>query len=150
MLIGCYHAEREAAAGGVKPGPSAGSVKWVCSGVSSKVLTGRTAACAGSGKSAIMREKLRGMDSEATTYTTINLNSFSDAPSVQTILEQPLEKKSGANFCLLEGSLEHNKATVHECCRLLRFACRGIVVPQNLSDLQACSGLHANEPCTLH
>lgn len=35
------------------------------------------------------------MDSETMAYYTINLNSFSDAPSLQIILEQPLEKKSG-------------------------------------------------------
>ncbi len=50
----------------------------------------------GSGKTAIMREKLRAMDTGAMGYTTINLNSYSDAPSLQPILEQPLEKKSGA------------------------------------------------------
>ena len=35
------------------------------------------------------------MDTDAMSYTTINLNSFTDAPSLQPILEQPLEKKSG-------------------------------------------------------
>ena len=50
---------------------------------------------AGSGKTAIMREKMRSMDPDALACTTINMNSFSDASSVQLILEQPLEKKSG-------------------------------------------------------
>lgn len=50
----------------------------------------------GTGKTALMRNKLQAMDTEAMAFSTINLNSFSDAPSVQTILEQPLERKSGA------------------------------------------------------
>lgn len=49
----------------------------------------------GTGKTALMRTKLQNMDTETMCFNTINLNSFSDAPSVQTILEQPLEKKSG-------------------------------------------------------
>lgn len=51
--------------------------------------------CLGCGKTAITREKLQSMDKATMTSTTINLNSFSDAPSLQSILEQPLEKKSG-------------------------------------------------------
>jgi hypothetical protein len=50
----------------------------------------------GSGKTAMMREKLRAMDTGTMSYSTISLNSYSDAPSVQSILELPLEKKSGA------------------------------------------------------
>lgn len=50
---------------------------------------------AGTGKTALMRNKLQAMDTETMCFNTINLNSFSDAPSVQTILEQPLERKSG-------------------------------------------------------
>lgn len=50
----------------------------------------------GSGKTAMMREKLRAMDTGTMSYLTISLNSYSDAPSVQSILELPLEKKSGA------------------------------------------------------
>ena len=42
-----------------------------------------------------MRSKLAAMNPEQMCFSTINLNSFSDAPAVQTILEQPLEKKSG-------------------------------------------------------
>jgi dynein heavy chain len=49
----------------------------------------------GTGKTAIMNQKLKSLDSDAICHTTINLNSFSDAPSLQPILEQPLEKKSG-------------------------------------------------------
>ena len=37
----------------------------------------------GTGKTAIMMNKLKGMDSEAMSYYTINMNSFSDAPSLQ-------------------------------------------------------------------
>ena len=50
---------------------------------------------AGTGKTAIMRDKLKNMDSETMAFSTINMNSFSDAPSLQGTLEQPLEKKSG-------------------------------------------------------
>ncbi|KAF6251999.1 flagellar outer dynein arm heavy chain beta [Scenedesmus sp. NREL 46B-D3] len=52
----------------------------------------------GTGKTAIMMNKLRSMDPEATAYTTINMNSFSDAPSLQVMMEQPLEKKSGVRY----------------------------------------------------
>ena len=42
-----------------------------------------------------MRNVLAGMEGDNIISTTINLNSFSDAPSLQPILENPLEKKSG-------------------------------------------------------
>ena len=42
-----------------------------------------------------MRDKLKNMDAETMAFSTINMNSFSDAPSLQGTLEQPLEKKSG-------------------------------------------------------
>ena len=41
------------------------------------------------------------MDTDAMSYATVNLNSFTDAPSLQPILEQPLEKKSGGALCVL-------------------------------------------------
>ena len=50
---------------------------------------------AGTGKTAMMRNMLASMDGDSVTSTTINLNSYSDAPSLQPILENPLEKKSG-------------------------------------------------------
>ncbi|KAK3254170.1 Dynein beta chain, flagellar outer arm [Cymbomonas tetramitiformis] len=53
---------------------------------------------AGTGKTALMANKLRGMDPDLMCFTTINLNSFSDASSLQVIMEQPLEKKSGVRF----------------------------------------------------
>jgi dynein heavy chain, axonemal len=52
----------------------------------------------GTGKTAIMMNKLKNMDSETMAYYTINMNSFSDAPSLQLIMEQPLEKKSGVRY----------------------------------------------------
>ncbi|KAK9843805.1 hypothetical protein WJX81_007069 [Elliptochloris bilobata] len=52
----------------------------------------------GSGKTAIMQHKLRALDADTLCYAAINLNSFSDAPALQTILEQSLEKKSGVRF----------------------------------------------------
>ena len=51
---------------------------------------------AGTGKTAIMRDKLAALDADAMATANINMNSLSDAPSVQLILEQHLEKKSGA------------------------------------------------------
>lgn len=42
-----------------------------------------------------MRDKLRGLDPEATVAYTVNMNSQHDGPSLQTILEAPLEKKAG-------------------------------------------------------
>jgi len=53
---------------------------------------------AGTGKTALMRNKLMNMDQERFCYATVNLNSFSDASAMQTIMEQPLEKKSGVRF----------------------------------------------------
>ena len=43
-----------------------------------------------------MRDKLAALDADAMATANINMNSLSDAPSVQLILEQHLEKKSGA------------------------------------------------------
>ncbi len=52
----------------------------------------------GTGKTANIMSKLSRMDPEAMMYTTINMNSFSDAPSLQIMMEQPLEKKSGVRY----------------------------------------------------
>ena len=49
----------------------------------------------GTGKTAIMRDKLAALDADALATANINMNSLSDAPSVQLTLEQHLEKKSG-------------------------------------------------------
>ena len=53
---------------------------------------------AGTGKTALMRENLKNLDAEAWTFSTVNMNNFMDAPALQVILEQPLEKKSGVRF----------------------------------------------------
>ena len=53
---------------------------------------------AGTGKTALMRDKLRSMDPETNMFSTLNFNNFMDASSLQVILEQPLEKKSGVRF----------------------------------------------------
>ena len=45
-----------------------------------------------------MLNKLKNMDAETMSFYTINMNSFSDAPALQVILEQPLEKKSGVRY----------------------------------------------------
>ena len=52
----------------------------------------------GTGKTAVMMNKLRGLDPEAVAACVINMNSFSDAPSLQLQMEQPLEKKSGVRY----------------------------------------------------
>ena len=46
-----------------------------------------------------MRNALAGMEGDNIISATINLNSFSDASSLQPILENPLEKKSGSCIC---------------------------------------------------
>lgn len=50
---------------------------------------------AGTGKTALMRDKLRSLDSDAYMSYAINLNSRHDGPSLQPVLEAPLEKKAG-------------------------------------------------------
>jgi dynein heavy chain len=45
-----------------------------------------------------MRDKLRRMDPETTSFTTLNFNNFMDASALQVILEQPLEKRSGVRY----------------------------------------------------
>ena len=72
-----------------------------------------------------MRDKLKNMDSETMAFSTINMNSFSDAPSLQGTLEQPLEKKSGTSAMLLFShavmctgywlSLTNCTLSVHRC-----------------------------------
>jgi hypothetical protein len=52
----------------------------------------------GTGKTAVIMNKLRGLDPEAVATAVINLNSFSDAPALQLQMEQPLEKKSGVRY----------------------------------------------------
>lgn len=59
-----------------------------------------------------MRSLLNRLDGETYVSASINLNSFSDAPSLQPILEGPLEKKSGE---LDSGSLCFHQP-VHVCC----------------------------------
>ena len=47
-----------------------------------------------------MQHKLKALDAETLCHAAINLNSFTDAPALQTILEQSLEKKSGARHAI--------------------------------------------------
>jgi dynein heavy chain, axonemal len=54
----------------------------------------------GTSKTAIMMNMLRNMDAETMSSYVINMNSFSDAPSLQPTLEAPLEKKSGVRYGL--------------------------------------------------
>lgn len=44
-----------------------------------------------------MRDKLRGLDADAYMSYTINLNSKHSGPTLQPVLEAPLEKKAGAS-----------------------------------------------------
>ena len=53
---------------------------------------------AGTGKTALMRESLKNLDGEHWAFSTVNMNNFMDAPALQVIIEQPLEKKSGVRF----------------------------------------------------
>ena len=46
----------------------------------------------GTGKTAIMRDKLKAVNSEAMTFTTVNMNYFLNGPALQVIMEQPLQK----------------------------------------------------------
>lgn len=50
---------------------------------------------AGTGKTALLRDALRGLGADAWAHTTIPLNSKHDGPSLQALLEVPLEKKAG-------------------------------------------------------
>ena len=52
----------------------------------------------GTSKTAIMMNKLKSMDPETMSSFFMNMNSFSDAPSLQPVIESPLEKKSGMRF----------------------------------------------------
>ena len=63
-----------------------------------------------------MRDKLKNMDSETMAFSTINMNSFSDAPSLQGTLEQPLEKKSGQQYSVIDPQLGKDLSTA---CQLL-------------------------------
>lgn len=76
----------------------------------------------GTGKTAIMMNKLRAMDPESMAYTVINMNSFSDAPSLQIMMEQPLEKKSGVRYGP-PGSRRwaQSKAMHYSCTRQCQF-----------------------------
>ena len=53
---------------------------------------------AGSAKTTIIMDKLANLESETTLFFTINFNSYSDASTLQFMLEQPLEKKTGSIF----------------------------------------------------
>lgn len=86
----------------------------------------------GTGKTAIMMNKLRSMDPEAMAYTTINMNSFSDAPSLQVMMEQPLEKKSGVRYgppgsrrcvCQVMRQLAHMYAAEAMCGKCKQACC---------------------------
>jgi dynein heavy chain len=52
---------------------------------------------AGTAKTTVLADKLRSLPDNMLSYT-INFNSFSDSASLQPILEQPLEKKTGATY----------------------------------------------------
>ncbi|GBG87683.1 hypothetical protein CBR_g45837 [Chara braunii] len=53
---------------------------------------------AGTGKTCMMRDKLRSLDPESMVFTSINLNYYTSADQLQKIMETPLEKKSGSRY----------------------------------------------------
>ena len=69
----------------------------------------------GTGKTAVLMNKLRGLDPEAVIASVINMNSFSDAPSLQVQMEQPLEKKSGVRYGP-PGSRRQARASARVAC----------------------------------
>ena len=52
---------------------------------------------AGSAKTTIFNDKLASLSEEMMSFS-INFNSYTDATTLQTILEQPLEKKTGSMY----------------------------------------------------
>ncbi|KAJ1635860.1 flagellar outer dynein arm heavy chain beta [Pavlovales sp. CCMP2436] len=52
----------------------------------------------GTAKTCLLAKLLREMPEEKTTFFNINFNSFTGADSLQPMLEQPLEKKTGSSF----------------------------------------------------
>lgn len=58
------------------------------------MLVGNT----GTGKTAVLMNRLRALDPEAAATCVISMNSFTDAPTLQLQLEAPLEKKSSARY----------------------------------------------------
>jgi len=53
---------------------------------------------AGTGKTTIMKDKLRNMDPEVFSNMGINLNCFTDSLLLQSGMESVLEKKTGRTF----------------------------------------------------
>ena len=85
----------------------------------------------GTSKTAIMMNKLKNMDPEVCSSFVINMNSFSDAPSLQPVIEAPLEKKSGMRF-----GPPGNKNLVRRCqCTTVPHASR--LGPSKCADMHA-------------
>ena len=53
---------------------------------------------AGTGKTALMKARIGELDRESNMGTVVNMHSFLDAPALQVIMEQSLEKKSGVRY----------------------------------------------------
>ena len=85
----------------------------------------------GTGKTAIMRDKLRSLDPDAVATYTINMNSQHDGPSLQTTLEAPLEKKAGGWWQGL-GQAEQGGGAEdmlsHALCSTQQSCCLGLLV----------------------
>ena len=45
-----------------------------------------------------MKDQLKRLDPDAWTFSTVNMNNSMDAPALQVIMEQPLEKKTGRSY----------------------------------------------------
>eukprot|EP00163_Fabomonas_tropica_P031151 TRINITY_DN730_c1_g2_i2.p1 TRINITY_DN730_c1_g2~~TRINITY_DN730_c1_g2_i2.p1 ORF type:complete len:4514 (+),score=1634.66 TRINITY_DN730_c1_g2_i2:234-13775(+) len=53
---------------------------------------------AGSGKTMLAMEKLRRLDDSETLFVRVNLNFHTDSATLQSVMEQPLEKKHGTRY----------------------------------------------------
>lgn len=53
---------------------------------------------AGCGKTQLCRAALSSLDADAFSSFTVNFNFYTDSALLQTLLEQPLEKKAGRQF----------------------------------------------------
>eukprot|EP00736_Rhodelphis_marinus_P010572 Rmarinus@m.9666 len=53
---------------------------------------------AGTGKTAIVRQYLKRLNPDSTLYTMMNLNCFTDSMAMQSVMEGPLEKKTGRMY----------------------------------------------------
>ena len=106
---------------------------------------------AGTGKTTVMGDKLRNMDSDQYVYMNINLNCFTDSMLLQGAMESVLEKKTGKGSIYLfkitsmKPSSLHNAFSLENCSSkrsLQSFTC---AVPRNQGNLLAASSFLVRE-----